>query len=100
VLVGSLIGQDWSKMLIAGTVLFGALFATVEYGPFNRHMITEEKKGGKFVPTTGLDGQPGPRPLGSKDTTMWHLLRPQTDPDLKVERPKDPDVPAGGEGGE
>jgi hypothetical protein len=99
VLVGSLIGQDWSKMLIAATILFGAIFASVEYGPFNHRLIDQEKKGGKYQPTTALNGQPGARPIGDKDTTMWHLLRAQPDPDIKIERPKDPDAvePGGGE---
>lgn len=98
VLVGSLVGQDWCKLAVAATIFTGLVANTIELGPFNHKSITEEKKAAKMQP---LDQ---PRPIGLGDTFMGRLFSKQTDPDLKVERPIDPDytpaeAPSEGEGG-
>ena len=99
VLVGSLVGQDWCKILIAISVVVGAVVNTADFGPFHHKDITMERKGGKMVPTKLLGSQTeGARPIGMADTTMAHLFKPQPPSDLKVQRPKDPDAAEDGGG--
>jgi hypothetical protein len=99
VLVGSLVGQDWSKALILFTILLGVIMNTVQMGPFSHKMISEEKVGAKLVPTKTPAGTEGPRLIKQSDTLMSNLLKAQKDPDLKVERAKDPEAePAAGGG--
>ncbi len=98
VLVGSLVGQDWCKLAVAATMFIGLVANTVELGPFEHKTISEEKKAAK------LQTLDQPRPMGLGDTYMSKLFSKQTDPDLKVEREKDPDFksaapPTEGEGG-
>ena len=96
VLVGSLIGQDWCKLTVAITVLVGVIANTIQLGPGNHTMITQQKRDAKFVEIEG-----GPRPITPDDTVMSQLFRKQSDPELVVDRPMDPDFtppPAGGGG--
>lgn len=96
VLVGSLVGQDWCKLAVAATIFTGLVTNSIELGPFNHKQISEAKSEGELKP---LDA---PRPISLNDTTMGHLFRKQTNPDLKVDREMDPDfkpaTPAEGEG--
>ncbi|MBI1755521.1 MAG: hypothetical protein HYR64_00250 [Fimbriimonas ginsengisoli] len=71
VLVGSLIGQDWSKMTIGLVVLLGALLGTYQ----RQITITEEKVEGAWKPLAES------RKMKESDTFMSHLLHPQSDPD-------------------
>ena len=79
VLVGSLVGQDWGKLLLAGLVLFGALFNTVAV----RGTTTQEWKDGKY------DRIPA-RTVRKGDTILSRLLNPAPEKKPKVERPKRP----------
>lgn len=88
VLVGSLIGQDWAKMLIGSLILVGVIGSTIQMGPFNAKILTEELKDGKLVPTKK------PRPMNRKDTFMSHLLVPSLEK-MIIDRPKDPNAGGG-----
>jgi len=91
VLVGSLIGQDWSKVAIMATILLGALMNSIEM----RGTTVFERKDGVLQPIAE-------RPMKIADTTFTHLFKPQRNPeeDAKIEREKDPKFDAGaGEGG-
>ncbi|MFZ4506787.1 MAG: DUF6754 domain-containing protein [Fimbriimonas sp.] len=89
VLVGSLIGQDWSKIAIAATILLGAIFNSVQI----QGNTTWEKKGEKW---TQLEKE---RKSKLGDTAMSILFKPQRDPELKVDRPLKPTAtPAAGGG--
>jgi len=100
VLVGSLVGQDWAKVLIAFTIVIGALMNTFQLGAFNINTVTEERVHTKMVPTTGPDGQPAARPAKLSDSLMSHFFKPQSDPDTKVDRPKDPEAAPDSGGGQ
>ncbi len=52
VLVGSLIGQDWSKMAVGGLVLLGAIGLTVQMGVFSPKTISRTAQDTVDVPTT------------------------------------------------
>jgi hypothetical protein len=87
VLTGSLVGQDWCKLLIMATVLVGVLGNSLQ---FRGGKIEMEKVKAEMVPVQG-----GSRDMTEGDTLMNHILRPQT-PAVTVERPKDPNAPAEG----
>ncbi len=72
VLVGSLVGQDWGKLLLACLVLFGALLNTLQV----RGRTVHEWKEGKLndIPERGMK---------KSDTLMSRLLNP--DPEKKPE---------------
>lgn len=76
VLVGSLVGQDWSKMAIAILIMFGFLMETVQY------------PGWVQAETARVEGQePTPK------TLMAHLFSPERpDPATKPVREKDPEA--------
>jgi hypothetical protein len=101
VLVGSLIGQDWSKLLIAAVVLGGVVTTSAQLGnPFSgATMVTQEKKGAKMVPIKTKDGATT-RAMKASDTFFSHLIKAQSDPDIEaqVKRAPDPDAPKGGGG--
>ncbi len=75
-LVGSLLGQDWTKMLVCGFVILGALMSTFQFGPFSGAKVTREKahSAWKDIPE---------RNIKASDTFMSHLFTPQDDPTLK-----------------
>ena len=89
VLVGSLVGQDWGKLLLAGLVLFGAGFNTLAL----RGRTTREWKAGEYrdVPE---------RAVKKGDTLVSRLLNPAPEKKPKVAREKRPaaELPAGGPG--
>ncbi len=84
VLVGSLVGQDWSKLLVIGLAIIGVLANSVQ---FRGGMVSEEKK-------NAVTHQPlaEPRPMGLGDTFVNQMLKPQA-PKIKIDRPIDPDAP-------
>lgn len=88
ILVGSLIGQDWSKMLLLLIVIVGCLANTVQMGPFRHAQVATEKVKGEWIPTTDpVTKVAAPRPITAADTFMSHLFKKQTNPDkLKVQR--------------
>lgn len=76
VLTGSLVGQDWSKILVAFLVLFGALYSSYQLGIFNQKMTTTEKQNSTWQTL------PAARKVKDSDTFMSHLFNPQDDPSL------------------
>ena len=76
VLVGSLIGQDWCKMVVGSLIFLGMVLNVFQRGFLDRPMITSAKDGGHFKP---LDT---PHAIAKKETTMSYLFNPQDQPDL------------------
>jgi hypothetical protein len=82
VLVGSLIGQDWAKLMVAAFVVVGFLFnsyilaigtkATHEYDDDGRLQTIKERR------------------MKASETDFARLFDPKPDPDLKVQREKHP----------
>lgn len=91
VLVGSLVGQDWGKLLLGGLVLFGALWNTVVID--SKVKITEAWSEGKMQPLKE------PRLIAKPDTLVSRLLNPDPEKKPAIERPKLPkdELPAGGQ---
>lgn len=67
VLVGSLIGQDWSKLLIIAFVLVGILMSSAQLRTMTG--VTRDEFG-KEVPQAQL------QKVTEKETTMYHLFHP------------------------
>ncbi|HSI71788.1 MAG TPA: DUF6754 domain-containing protein [Fimbriimonas sp.] len=105
VLVGSLIGQDWAKMMMMSVLVFGSLVGSFMMGIGSQNMIDKEKADGDWKPTKVLGGDTeGPRPVTMDDTFFRLLINPHPKPDVKVTRQPDPDfkpeaAPAAAEGG-
>lgn len=84
VLVGSLVGQDWSKLMIILMIVFGTILNTFEI----QGKTTSER-------TKGVWSQIPERNKKQSDTFMSQLFKPQLEK-VKVERPIDPNyVPEG-----
>lgn len=81
VLVGSLVGQDWAKLMLAGLVVLGVVGNTMQ---LRGQEISETFSDGKVQK---LDK---PRVIKPSDTFFFHLLNPSPDPEIKIERPKLP----------
>lgn len=79
VLVGSLVGQDWSKLAIVATVFLGVITTSVQL----QGKTTTEKKDGDFKTIAE-------RPMKKSDTIFFQMLNPSKDPKVKVERDKLP----------
>ncbi|MHB8636844.1 MAG: DUF6754 domain-containing protein [Fimbriimonadaceae bacterium] len=79
VLVGSLIGQDWCKMVIGALIFLGMLLSGFQRGLLGRPVITSAKDGGHFKP---LDT---PHRIKKSETTMSYLFNPQDQPDLAAQ---------------
>ena len=97
VLVGSLVGQDWCKLVIAGSIIVGILANSYQLSGGSRNTITQVWNEGKF------DQLPKPKPFGAANTTIMRWLNPDPSKDLKIDRPKHPAsemaTPAPGGGG-
>lgn len=78
VLVGSLVGQDWSKLMIILMIILGTLLNTVQI----QGKTTWER-------TKGVWSQIPERSVKQSDTFMSQLFKPQLEK-VKVERPIDP----------
>lgn len=89
VLVGSLIGQDWSKIAIGSLVILGVLAASIE-----RNMVVSA--------VTGPDGEPvqldAPRKKAQNETEIYHLLNPRPPKPLAEPRKKEPGFESEGGG--
>lgn len=81
VLVGSLIGQDWSKLAIGLAALVGVLSISGELYSHRTEMITKERKDAKIQDTD-------PRWFKKSDASFSLLFTPQHSPDWKIEREK------------
>ena len=86
VLVGSLIGQDWSKMLIMASVLFGFIFYSFER---NATISQSLDKDSHWIPA------PAHKTL-DEETFIHHLFNPIKPPPMTVKRPQAPPEPGGG----
>jgi hypothetical protein len=89
VLVGSLIGQDWSKLAIMAFILFGTAMNSMQ-----RSQVTTQGR-----TSDGWEQLPEPRKMKENETLMGRVFSPQKPPPLEVKRPKDPAAAAEGEGG-
>ncbi len=93
VLVGSLVGQDWSQLLIIATIAVGFITASFEIGnPISGiTMLSQEKADGKMQPVVGDDGKPKPRAMTQDDSFFSHLIVSQSDPAFRQEVARLPD---------
>lgn len=102
VLVGSLIGQDWCKLLIMASVFVGFCTNTFEMGIFNQNRTSVEKLNTKWGPVAMPEEGKTDRPVTPGDTFMSHLFNPQEDVEAHklITRPKReaPAVAPGGGG--
>jgi hypothetical protein len=88
ILVGSLIGVDWCKILVIASCFFGMCLNTAEMGVLHPGQVSETLQDG--VPTK-VDP---PREALKSDTLMFHLFHAGEDPSLEKEltREKYPDA--------
>ncbi|MDR3689426.1 MAG: hypothetical protein P4L46_08610 [Fimbriimonas sp.] len=92
VLVGSLIGQDWCKLAIAGLIAIGVAANSFQLAGGSHNTTSKAWNEGKF------DTLPKPKPFGAGDTTLSRWLNPDPAKDIKIERPQLPpdQIPSGG----
>lgn len=94
VLVGSLIGQDWAKVLIAAYIVLGTITGSVLMGnpASGPTMMTEEWKDGVWSPLIDSHGMEQPREAEMSDTFLSRLLNPSPNPNVKAQiiREEDP----------
>lgn len=88
ILVGSLIGQDWNKIMVGTLALLGALLNTAQLGVGHQHVVSE------VLADSAVQKLDTPRPLKKSETSMFHLFNPQDDPSLKdrIHREQLPDA--------
>ncbi|RYG34752.1 hypothetical protein EON81_14740 [bacterium] len=77
VLVGSLTGQDWCKLLVMGFVFFGVIVNSIQ----QRGTTSQELVDGEWKPIPA-------RPVEKKDTLTNRILNP-SNPKVEIDRPKD-----------
>lgn len=94
VLTGSLVGQDWSKILVALLVIFGAVYSSMQLGIFHRNETSIEKQDAAWQTLKA------PRPVKDSDTFMSHLFNPQDDPSLANSIHREMGPPPAEDGGE
>ncbi len=85
VLVGSLTGQDWGKLLVMGLVFFGSIFSSYEL----QTMVRSEKIDGEIAATAG-EG----RKAKKQDLFFFQMMNQQKKKDVVVEREMDPEFKA------
>jgi hypothetical protein len=83
VLVGSLVGQDWGKLLMGGLAFLGVLCNSIGVQGTTTHDLVKGE----------LTNIPQ-RQKTQADTYMSHLFNPSV-PDIKVDRPQDPEAAKG-----
>lgn len=90
VLVGSLVGQDWAKMLLIAVIGIGAIFG----GIWRTRSVTAETFGGEEKTYAQ------PQKASGNSAPIQRLISGEKDDKVTVERPKDPDFSThGGSGG-
>lgn len=73
VLVGSLVGQDWTKIMIAGMALFGTLGLSFQL----TGMTTEHRDGAKMVSVSeSSEGKRTEERVKKSDTAIFRLFNP------------------------
>ena len=80
-LVGSLVGQDWNKILLGVFIFFAAIVNTTQMGILRPALVTREKVDSSMVPL------PSAREIKPTDTTISQLFHPQPDPTLQSRIP-------------
>ena len=95
VLVGSLIGQDWGKILIAAMVFVGFLFNSLERTQTaTQHRDEDEKGNAIWNQVDSATVKEKDKLKKSSDTFMYQVFNPFITADMKkVERQKNPDAP-------
>lgn len=95
VLVGSLIGQDWGKILIAMMVFVGFLFNSIERTqPATQHRDEDDKGNAVWNKVEAATAKEQDKLKKAPDTFMYQVFNPFITADMKkVERQKDPDAP-------
>jgi len=100
VLVGSLVGQDWAKILVLSICAFGALQGSFQAGFLKQNTVTKQRVGGDWHPVkdpvygaerpvTARLRRGAPDSMG--DTFWVQMIRAQdnSDVDNQVQRPVD-----------
>ncbi len=107
VLVGSLLGQDWGKMLIIGSIFAGMLMNSVERNQMvtmTRQESTVEVRGGQESVAEMVPYEGEARKKNATETTIYRLFHPMyTESMYQIERqpkPEETPEPAPAEGGE
>lgn len=94
VLLGSLVGQDWSKSMVIALLVAGTITTSIQLGnPFSGiAMISTEVKDTKEQPIKDEAGLVKPRAIDQTDTFFSRLLNKQVDPDIAkvIQREQDP----------
>jgi hypothetical protein len=90
VLVGSLIGQDWSKLLIMASIFLGVLFFSFERAFVS---IDYTLKAGEHVPAAL-------HKKADEETSIFHMFHPLKPPPLPQKREQAPVEPGSAGGGE
>ncbi|MBX3111644.1 MAG: hypothetical protein KF857_06505 [Fimbriimonadaceae bacterium] len=95
VLVGSLIGQDWGKILIALLVTVGFLFNSIErVQPATQHRDEDDKGNAVWNQVDPATVKENDKLKKASDTFMYQVFNPFITEDMKkVERQKDPNAP-------
>lgn len=101
VLVGSLVGQDWAKIVIAGMVIFGTLFGSYEMTGMTTEHRTDDQGVSSMTPVeAGPDGTVVPERVKKSDTMVNRFFNPYTPEELvTIEREKKPAEPEAETGG-
>lgn len=101
VLVGSLVGQDWAKIVIAGMVIFGTLFGSYEMTGMTTEHRTDDQGVSSMTPVeAGPDGTVTPERVKKGDTMVNRFFNPYTPEELvTIEREKKPAEPEAETGG-
>ena len=97
VLVGSLAGQDWSKMVIVAMILFGFVWHGVERNQLTDVRRIDEGKTTTWEAIVDDAGNPVQENKRTSDTTLYRYFNPAVDPAmLEVDREMDPDLEGDG----
>ncbi|RYG48663.1 hypothetical protein EON79_03790 [bacterium] len=90
VLVGSLTGQDWCKLLVMSFIFLGVILNSIQQRGFTTRELVDGEW--KDIPS---------RPVEKKDTLTNRLFNP-SNPKVEIDRPKDeqPPEPAAAGGGQ
>jgi len=95
VLVGSLIGQDWAKIVVACTVILGTIFGSIEMTAMTTEHRTDADGVSSMTPVApGSDGVVKAERKKRADTVVHRLFNPYTTEEMvKIEREKKPPEP-------
>ncbi|MFI5385848.1 MAG: DUF6754 domain-containing protein [Fimbriimonadales bacterium] len=103
VLVGSLIGQDWSKILVLFACAIAAVSGSYQIGMFKQNMITSERRNSVTLPIKdsvfGTSRPVAARKRGATfdtvgDTFFSQLIKNQPNPGLDNQTQREPDPEA------